>query len=288
MKTSFFSFFLLLASSWSAMAQQVDNYHQDSTTIYQRTNGYYLDPVRSKWRKEIKQENENWTVSLYDKSDNLQETIPYSDKDLTERKGLYRSYADGKVTREGNYDKGYRIGEWKRYYPGGQLKENAMYDWGKLDGKMTRYWENGKEKSVGRYAENKKTGMWRLYYPTGKIALQEVYINDGSLLSGTYFDEKGGAITKDKLVTTPSYPGGEQALRRFLYRQVEDKSTLENCKIKFWVSAEGWLYNIEIETKLSDVQRRTLARAFRQSGKWTPGTELGENVDMPQEITLSR
>lgn len=279
---------LMLLSLPVVFAQQIDNYHQDTTTLYQRSNGFYTDPVRSKWKKEVKQEGDFWIVSLFDKKV-VQEEIPFADKELSERKGLYRQYHEGKLFLEGYYDKGYKVGEWKSYYGGGQLKEKTTYTWGKLNGSAISYWENGKEKAHRDYVNGKKSGMWRLYYPDGRVALHEIYQTTGLRLMGLYFDQKGDSVHRSKVLIPPAYPKGEQVFRRYLIKQLDPfKAELKNsCKVRFWVSREGWLYDIAIEGGPSPAFNRALIKAFKQSGKWMAGRELGEDVDMQDEMLFS-
>jgi hypothetical protein len=153
-----------------ACAQQVDNYKQDTTTLYQRAKGFINDPIRSKWRQEVKKEGELFVLNLYDKKDVLQERISFFDKDLLERKGPYMLYQNGTLKEEGNYDKGYKNGEWKRYYSNKQLSETLNYTWDKVSGSR------------------------KMFYKDGKLALDEIYTKGGTLESGKYFNEQGNAV----------------------------------------------------------------------------------------------
>lgn len=189
-------FYLLLFSCLAiqSYAQQVDNYRQDTTTVYQRTKGIHSDPIRSKWRQEVKQEGDSWVLSLYNKKNVLQEKISFADKNLEERKGLYRLYQNGNVKEEGKYDKGYKVGVWKYYGFNQQAIEKVTYKWDKLDGPGFSYWDNGQVKASRNYVNGTKTGEWKMFYQDGKVALNEVYDEQGKLTSGTYFDEQGKVV----------------------------------------------------------------------------------------------
>jgi len=165
--------FFLITIFWSgslAFAQQVDNYRQDTTTLYQRAKGFSNDPVRSKWRQDVKKEGELFVLYLYDKKEVLQEKISFADKNLLERKGSYVLYQNGTVKEEGSYDKGYKNGEWRRYYANKQVAETLTYTW------------------------DKPFGSRKLFYKDGKLALDEIYTKVGHLESGKYFDENGNAV----------------------------------------------------------------------------------------------
>ena len=158
-----------------AFAQQVDNYRQDTTVVYQREKGFFSDPIRSKWRQEVKKEGDTWVLRLYNKKNVLQELIPFADKNLEERKGAYVLYQNGNVKEEGSYDKGYKVGEWKYYYPNRQLSEKINYAWDKLHGANLTYWDNGQLKASKNYMHGVKTGQWKFFDKDGKLASTEVY-----------------------------------------------------------------------------------------------------------------
>lgn len=164
-------FFLAITCGGSVTyAQQVDNYRQDTTTMYQRAKGFSYDPIRSKWRQEVKKQGELFVLRLFDKKDVLQEVISFADKDLLERKGPYIFYKNSIIKEEGQYDKGYKIGEWKRYHPNKQLSEILNYTWDKISGSR------------------------KLFYSDGKLALEEVYTRTGALETGKYYDEQGKTV----------------------------------------------------------------------------------------------
>lgn len=170
MNRALFFVIALLGCGSLTFAQQADNYKQDTTTLYQRAKGFSTDPIRSKWRQEVKKVGDLFVLNLYDKKDVLQERISFADKDLLERKGPYAYFQNGTLKEEGTYDKGYKVGEWKRYYPSKQLSEITNYAWDKLYGSR------------------------KLFYKDGKLALDEVYSRNGNLETGKYFDEQGKAV----------------------------------------------------------------------------------------------
>ena len=176
MRRIFMLFIGIIGSVNLASAQQVDNYKQDTITLYQRVKGFSTDPMRSKWRQVLKKEGDLFVLNLYDKKDVLQERISFADKELLERKGAYAFFKKGTISEEGNYEKGYKMGEWKRYYSNKQLSEYLNYTWDRV------------------------TGPRKLFYKDGKLALDEVYNKGGKLETGKYFDEQGKAVDLDYVI----------------------------------------------------------------------------------------
>jgi antitoxin component YwqK of YwqJK toxin-antitoxin module len=198
-------FYLLLFSCLAIQfshAQQADNYRQDTTTLYQRTKGFHSDPIRAKWRQELKQEGDSWILRLYNKKNILQEEITFADKNLEVRKGLYRLYQDGHKKEEGKYEKGYKVGLWKYYDSNQQTIERINYNWDKFHGLSFLYWDNGQVKASRNYVNGIKTGEWKMYYKDGKLALNEHYDENGKLDKGSYFTPSGDATTLEELMKT--------------------------------------------------------------------------------------
>lgn len=169
---------------------------QDTTTIFQRPAGYFNDPVRSKLKMKVEEQHGLWVLSLYHRKYGLQEQISFVDKELSVRKGPYLLLEKGNIVEEGVYEKGYKIGEWKKHYPNHVLAESAHYVWGKLNGELKSYWENGNLKAIKRYNKDKRRGDWKLFYQNGKLALAETYQENGKLSTGIYFDTLGKSIDK--------------------------------------------------------------------------------------------
>lgn len=83
-------------------------------------------------------------------------------------------YKDGKTEYNGSFDKvGLRHGEWKYYYPNGNLWSLGNYDHGKNSGKKAVYWPEGNIRYEGQFKDDQKSGHWIFYNMDGTI-LQEM------------------------------------------------------------------------------------------------------------------
>ncbi|RZK43873.1 MAG: hypothetical protein EOO90_01045 [Pedobacter sp.] len=193
MKKSFLIWFIILLAWQEVSAQQVDNYRQDTLTVYRRERGFYSDPIRSKWRQEVKNEGDAWVLRLYNKKKVLQELITFSDKNLEVRKGAYKLFKDGQIQEEGTFDKGYKVGVWD-YYAGKHLSEKVNYAWDKKYGVSISYWDNGEVKTKKNYINDVKTGEWKSFYKDGKLALHEIYDQNGKLEAGKYYNPEGKEV----------------------------------------------------------------------------------------------
>jgi antitoxin component YwqK of YwqJK toxin-antitoxin module len=182
----YFTLCILLFSTSFAFAQQ------DTTLVYSRP-GYTKDPTRADLKRIIEKKDSLWTLTLYDKKGVLQEKITFTDEKLEVRKGSYQLYTAGNLKLEGNYSRGYKVGEWNSYYPNKQLFEKANYLWGKKNGNWKIYWDNGQLKEEANYSLDKKIGHQIQYYKNGTISAKELYDENG-LVIASYYDESGKPI----------------------------------------------------------------------------------------------
>lgn len=84
---------------------------QDTTEVYTSLR-VSKDSLRKKWRPVLRKNNGLFELSFYDKKGIIQETINYENAQLEVRKGPYLRYDNGKLIIKGNYEKGYKHGEW--------------------------------------------------------------------------------------------------------------------------------------------------------------------------------
>lgn len=264
---------------------------QDTMTIYANP-GYNKDPMRSKWVSNVEQKGEFWVLSLTDKKGVLREQISFSDKKLEVRKGSYAFYENGVVKEEGNYEKGYKNGEWHYYHPNQQLSENINYTYDKYNGDYKAYWDNGDLKKEGAYVMGIKTGNWKMFYKGKKLAANEEFDEKGKVIDGIYLDQEGNGVKNVFVVQPPSYPGGMQAFYQFLGREIRypasaQKNNIQGTvKLEFTVMKDGKVEDVKVkESPDADLSSEAL-RVFRTSMNWLPGKELGEPVRMRYAIPI--
>ena len=124
------------------------------------------------------------------------------------KQGIYREYdidghiingyiykndtiiAEGLILNNGTYD-----GDWKTFYPLGQIKSEGKYLKGSKNGIWTFYYENGKKQQIGKYKNQIPSGEWKWYYKNGSLKRIEYYRK--GKLEGTQieYNTTGGEIT---------------------------------------------------------------------------------------------
>ncbi len=96
------------------------------------------------------------------------------------------------------------------------------------------------------------------------------------------------APEKEEIVTVaekmPQYPGGVDALRRFLARnlQMPDGTVPEGQRIKiptrFVVNRNGELTDVVFATEADEVLKKEILRVMRKMPRWIPGSQNGRTV----------
>ena len=101
-------------------------------------------------------------------------------------------YPNGELKIEANYKNGKLEGIGKRYYESGRLQGNGNYKNDKVEGIFILYYENGQLEQEGNYKNGKEEGIFKTYYKSGTLRGEANYKN--GKLEGIYkgYYEGGG------------------------------------------------------------------------------------------------
>ncbi len=131
----------------------------------------------------------------------------------------------GHLRGVGMFDKlGRKTGEWKEYYPTGEIKAKGKYKKGKKYGKWIFYYRNGKVEQTGFFYKNKPHKVWKYWAPNGQVLKYETYykgkregpyyelnIHGDTVVWGNYYDGEKDSTWKiiyDDKIETGTYSGG--------------------------------------------------------------------------------
>jgi periplasmic protein TonB len=92
-------------------------------------------------------------------------------------------------------------------------------------------------------------------------------------------------FTESEVEVMPSYPGGMDALRKFLVRNLENPRDMEegevaNVKVKFVVEYNGKLQSFVTVQDGGDEFNREVMRVLKKMPNWVPGKAKGQNVSV--------
>jgi len=102
---------------------------------------------------------------------------------------------------------------------------------------------------------------------------------------------------KDKVVTftetMPEFPGGTEALYRYISKEVKYPENLKKLKIearvisRFIINKEGEIENIQIVNKVEKEFAEETVRVLSKMPKWSPGLQMGKPVNVIFTLPIS-
>lgn len=129
------------------------------------------------------------------------------------KQGVFREYGkDGSIINSYLYENNTKTGEgiidpegkyqgnWKRFYPTGELRAEGQYIDGKKEGEWKFYYQNGKFEQRGNYKNDKPHGPWKWWYEDGSVWREEGYRKGREEGLMTEYDCEGNEINKGEYV----------------------------------------------------------------------------------------
>jgi antitoxin component YwqK of YwqJK toxin-antitoxin module len=149
-------------------------------------------------------------------------------------------YKDDQKVEEGAYKDSKQVGLWKKYFPGGNIKDEITYLNGRPNGYYVNYYENGKVQEEGTWVNNKQVGQFKRYHENGVVAqefnfnnkgvregVQKYYYDNGKLMMvGDWAEGKESGILKEY------YENGDLRAERNFANGVMDPATSKEFEPK--------------------------------------------------------
>ena len=242
--------------------------------------------------KRIEEENNVATIQFFD----LQEKrlvaiekrgVSGADYNLKKGKQLYFS-PDGKVERMEVYTI-YRLAD-KSKAISRQTSETYLYPDGKNKEEVTITYEDNGPEVTRRYER-------RCFYPTGELQYEEKLTDEG--FKYVYYNKKGKKVRNPKqeivpYMTMPEFPGGQEALFRFLSNTVKYPLIAQENRIQgrvvcqFFVNPDGTIDDISVLRSGGDPSLdREAVRVIKCMPKWKPGTVRGKPVRVKYSLPVN-
>lgn len=229
-------------------------------------------------------------------------------------------YANGHRKKMGTFDRGMPVGNETQYYPNGKLyyiknyiveKNNITEQSGGVDkvrefraecrdstgsvltangnGKWIEFDEDFKNVIAdGLIAHGDKDSTW--YRRDNGFVIKQEHYKDGRLLSYT---DNTGITTFSQVDGMPEFPGGIEALSRFLARNIRypavarENGTQGKVIISFMVEEDGTLTDVHVSRGIGDGCDEESRRVIALSSPWKPGVKDGQAVRVAYSIPIS-
>ena len=268
----------------------------DYTNIYSYKSGelhglnvsYYKDNI-----KEIghwKDGKQNGLFQLYTEEGILVDDAKFKEG---ERDGLTEQfYSDtGKLRVSGNYKNGVLDGEFKAYYPNGNLQGEVNYKNGEMNGEFKEYHENKNIRLSGSYKNSLQDGEWKSYLEDGTL---ETIVNykDGELngLKEDFY-KNGNVWTRQEFknndldgVYEVYYENGNPQLKA----KIKNGQTIEEQRFNH----DGTLYNEQDEKIVESNDEIIISENLEdfskelEKGIETLGKEIGNSLNSMFDATI--
>lgn len=203
-----------------------------------------------------------------------------------ERDGVTEQFYNdtGKLRVSANYKNGVLEGEFKAYYPNGNLQGEVNYVNGEMNGDFKEYHENKKIRLSGSYKNSLQEGEWKSYLEDGTL---ESIINykDGELhgIKEDYYKNRN-VWTRQEFknndldgVYEVYYENGNLQLKA----KIKNGQTIEEQRFNH----DGTLYN-EQDEKIVESNDEIIISEELEKGMKTLGKEVGNSLNSMVEATI--
>lgn len=219
-------------------------------------------------------------------------------------------YQNGQQKSVKNYRDNRLLGEIMEYYPNGKLYLSGNYEndskliinecrdsTGKIlvqsgNGQCTRYdWDFKKVVGQGAVKNGLQEGEWRGWY-TASISYTCFYEN-GVLIKGTSYDDKGGVYPFTKEEVEPTFKGGIDSFYKFLAsnvrypKEAKKRNIQGKVVLSFIVNKDGTLSDIKVIRGIGGGCDEESVRVLQLSPPWEPGVQFGRPVRVQYNIPLT-
>lgn len=157
------------------------------------------------------------------------------------------------------------------------FKKNIRHGWDSL------FFADGSLRSAVTFNKNGMDGMHIIYHPNGQVKRKDFYTAD-KLDSGKCFAFDGSDTAYYPYETMPSFPGGDNALIRFLIQSVKfpveakEKNIHGEVIITFVIDTDGQIVEIQTKQSVHPILDNEVIRVIKSMPRWVAGTQDGVAV----------
>jgi TonB family protein len=256
-----FAFLLFLSNSYSQLDKRVYlNNDFDTCSIDQAR--YYAEYKRSETDQHV-------AKNVFKLDGSLIRVITFLNDSLNDFDGPYYTFHDN-----------------------GQMEDSMFYVNDELNGNCLSYFESGQLKVKGNFKEGEFHDSLLTFYPSGNKKRIDFYAN-GELIKGGIYDEKGMILPYEKYFVEAAYPGGKQAMMKFIMENVvypEDAIVYEiegKVYIQFIVDSLGNVKKPKVVRSISPILSEAALDVIDKMPNWTPGRIDGENYESYFQLPIN-
>ena len=197
-------------------------------------------------------------------------------------------YKNGFKQAECEYDHNELDGPYREWYENGILKSDHFYLDGELNGSYKSWNDDGTPSLEIQYKDGKKHGYFISYHSNGEPARKDLY-EDDEFIEGKCFNEAGEPTDYYPYIVMPAFPGGIEALRKFIEDEIDYPAKAYRSRsegvvfVRFTVDEFGDIINPSIIRGDREDFNEEALRIISSSPRWIPG----KIDDKPSPIEVS-
>jgi antitoxin component YwqK of YwqJK toxin-antitoxin module len=128
-------------------------------------------------------------VNLYDQyGKKIAEGLYVNEK----KEGTWLLFSENIKVAEEKYAGGQKHGISRKFYPSGEVYEEAEWVEGKLEGKYQVFFKDGKPYMQCKLSNNKRNGLFLLFYENGRMEMEAYYQDNLRQGEWKFYDISGG------------------------------------------------------------------------------------------------
>lgn len=228
-----------------------------------------------------------YKVKDYYKNGTLQMEGAYSDSHYLHKEGEFKYYYEnGKISSVENYTDNKLSGEFRKWYPTGQMKYEGKYASQTGDPEYTNFWyEDGKQSvkdgngfislkndegsfSEGNLKDGKEDGLWKGYIKFLDIAYEEKY-NNGVVTQGV--SQRAGKKYPYTVIQEIPYPEkGNDDLRNFIASnfnfpgKIQRKYYSDAAEMIITIDESGNIFDVTTENLIDEKVKASLIKVVKK------------------------
>ena len=110
---------------------------------------------------------------------NAQDTINKTDSEGRKNGYCIKKDKEGKKIYEGQFSHDVPVGEFRYFYPEGELKAISLLSDNGKRSRTTTFFNNGKKMAEGLYVNEKRDSIWKFYSEFDNVVVSEEFYKDG-------------------------------------------------------------------------------------------------------------
>ncbi len=197
-------------------------------------------------------------------------TVRNYDREDSNRVKMTRHAANGQLLVEKNYS------DFKKL-----IKEGISFDY---------FPKTGVTREIS-YVNNKMEGNFITRWPGGAVKRRDIYRND-TLVTGSCYTKEGKDTAWFAYEQQPQFPGGEDSLRKFLWRNLKYPPLAKIQEIQgtvyvlFTVNTDGSITAVKLYKSISPQLDAEAIRVVNRMPPWLPGKRDGELASFIQALPV--